>query len=197
MINKRKLILILSVLLSAIPVLAVIKSNSLEGFRVVEARKCSLEIENLMLCADSSKIVVSAGEPVSLKLSWTNSSDTERNLSSIHYSISVINDKGEKLLPIQQQKQLESQRQIKNNKTSLEEEPTEELIVTVFSSTYNPSIFVEAREEMVSDLKLTGEDGYDLTAKGIYRISISKTVPSLKEGKSVEFVLDGIEIEVK
>jgi len=38
---------------------------------------------------------------------------------------------------------------------------------------------------------------YDLTSKGIYRVTISKKVASLEKEKTIEFVLNDIEIQMK
>lgn len=196
--SRRKYEILTLMLLFTFPTLAVSQIDTDKFANSLISKKCSLEIEKLKLCTDFSKIVIAAGESVSLNLSWANLSNAERNINALDYFVVINDEKGEKLLTTSQQKQVEMQKQLRIvDATSTVDESTEEVVLTVVSRTYNPGISVAERQTRTDQLKLSEKYGYDLSAKGKYKVSISKTVPCLEQGKTIEFVLDNIEIEVK
>ena len=200
--NKKNTILIVGLLLFTLPVLAIIKDNSDKFGKFLTYEKCSLEIEKLKLCTDNPKIIVNAGEPVKLKLSWVNLSNSERHIRTtpFGYSVLINNEKGEKIIPIFRQQQIEREKQMNssgNSKTVITDEVIREINRSLNSSGSNPGMYIEPNQSENDEIKLTEKYDYDFTAKGIYYVTISKTVPSLENEQTIEFVLDNIEIEVK
>ena len=170
-------------LLIALPAFAIINSNSYDSGKASVSEKCSAEIEGLKMCVDTSKITVKSGEPIIVGLSWTNSSEIARFIMlASRYSITIKDEKGKKLNTVTQQKILDGTY-----------EPPKEIKVIAGSLR---GLYIEPHQTETDHLPLKGRD-YDLTAKGIYKLSISKTAGSLEEGKTIEFVIEDIEIKVK
>lgn len=194
--KKRNALLIFGILLFTLPVLAIIKSGSPEFGKNLSAETCSSVVENLKLCIADSKITVDSGEPLVIHLSWINLSNAERYIGvrSSGYSITINDEKGKKLIPVFEQRQMDREKRIQNSTAT-----TEDLSgITVVRSGSDRGIYLEANETE-SDTALLDKlpYDYDLTAKGKYNVSISKTVASLEDGKKIEFVINDIEIQVK
>lgn len=195
--NKRKTILLFGVLFFALPVFALIQNNSHDFRRVLSFEKCSAVIEGLKVCVESSEITVNSGEPVTVNLTWINSSDIDRRIGtrSSNYSVTINNEKGEKLLTVLQQQIRERQKRM-NAPNAMEED--KKGFIRMISRGSSRSIYVEPNQTETDQIQLTESTyDYDLTNKGKYKVTISKTVPSLEEGKTIEFVIEGIEIKVK
>lgn len=200
--NTKYTILVFGLLLFSLPALAIFKNTSYNVEPFSENEKCSLEIENLKLCVDDNKTNLSSDEPVKLKLKWINSSDTGRYIRNrpSSYSVTVRNEKGKKLIPIFQHKQKEREQQMKNSGELTPEQTAElerETRRSLASAGSNPGIYVEPNQSQTDEIRLTKDYDYNFTAKGKYYITITKKVPSLEKGQTIEFVIDNIEIEVK
>lgn len=193
--NKKTIIPLIGVLLLiVIPALAMIESNFYEYKNTLNPVKCSDEIEKLKLCIENSKIIVNSGEQVRVNLFWVNISDSNRRIGrqSSDYSIIVKDKSNKKLIPVFEQKFMEKQKQIQESG-----EKEKGMVARVISGSYK-GLYAEANG-IEKDVILLNDKmyDYDLTSKGIYRLTISKKVESLEKGKTIEFVLNGIEIQVK
>lgn len=162
------------------------KGNSYIFGQTLISEKCSAETEGLKLCTSISKISLNSDEKVYLDLSWTNSSNIERKIMrDTSYSVTIISEKGEKLIPVSRQKNLK-------DITSEDWEKTGKVSFGSYKT-----IFLEPNQTQTVRISLTEKYDYDLTVKGEYKISISKSVPSLEKEKTLEFVIDDIELEIK
>lgn len=149
--------------------------------------KCSEEIEGLKLCTNTPKIIQNSGEPIVIRFSWVSSLEIERFISvGSSYDISVVDEKGKKLIPVYEQ-------HVK------EEGLTKENIHKLFFGRGRSSkgVFLKPRGTYPTGIKLTEFYDYDLSAKGKYYIRIKKSIPSLNKEKNITFVLDNIEVEIK
>ena len=192
--NRRILVLLIGTLLVAIPALAIIKGHSPSFVNSSDSERCSNEIEELKLCVENSKITVSSGEQVQIKLVWVNSSDTERRIGNRRsgYSVTVIDKNGKKLIPVFEQKLKERQEQIQKSG-----EDDKGIIFRTFSGG-DRGLYADAKGIEKDEILLNGKMyDYDLTAKGSYRVNISKRVESNEKAKTIEFVLQDIEIQVR
>ncbi len=185
--SKNIAVLLIGILLTALPVIAIVKGNlfSIEANQNFE--KCSSRIEGLKLCADNPTIAVNSDEPIRIKLSWVNSSNEERKIMRAGYYFVKITDEQEKPL------ERVFQQKIKNHSMTKDDWATK-----LARNSYT-SIFLDAHETRNDEIRLTENYAYDfdLTKKGRYKLTISKTIPSLEKGKTIEFVIDDVEIEVK
>ena len=194
--NRSKIILMLGILLFVLSGFAIVKSNSYDLRSALSTRKCSAEIEGLKFCAESSKITVTSGEPVYINFTWSNSSDVYRHagISPLAYSVIVKSENGEKVNTIYQQKEIDKQKRIENN-TSTEEDKT---VISHSFSGSGRSIRLAPGEALPDRIVLTGDYfNYELANKGRYYVTVSRSLPSLESGKTIEFVIDDIEIQVK
>jgi hypothetical protein len=192
--NKRTTILLIGVLLIALPVLAIMKSNSYKFENTLGSEKCSSEIEGLKLCVENPKVVVNSGEQVRIKLFWVNTSDADRRIGnrSTDYSVTVKDKNGKKLIPVYEQRFMERLKQMRESG-----EKDKGLVARVISGSYK-GLYADANGIEKDEIRLTEKMyDYDLTSKGIYHVTISKKVASLEKGKTIEFVLNDIEIQVK
>ncbi len=200
--SKKHTFSIIGILLFTLPVLAIIKINSHNFGNFQAYEKCSLETENLKICMKTPKITIKSGEPVKLELFWINLSDTERHIRTtpFDYSVVINDEKGEKLTPIFQQQQKEREKQLNisgNSPTVMTEEVTREINRSLNSSGSNRGIYIEPNQSKKDEIDLAEVYDYDLTTKGNYVVTIRKTISSLEEGKTIEFVIENIEIKVK
>lgn len=192
--NKRTTILLIGMLLTALPVLAIVKSNFYKYGKTLGSEKCSREIEKLKLCVENLKVVVNSGEQIRIKLFWVNMSASDRRIGrrSNEYNVTVTDKSGKKLAPVYVQRFMERQKQLRESG-----EEDKGIILRTFSGS-DRGLYAEAngieKDEILLNDKMYD---YDLTAKGIYRVPISKKVTSLEKGKTIEFVLNDIEIQVK
>ena len=185
--NKRYVVSIIVMIFIALPILAVVQSDSFKGFSQMDLEKCSLEIEGLKLCTSTPKLVVNSDDPVRLKLFWVNSTDKDRTISSASsYNLTITDEKEEKLIPVLQKKMRDG---------PLTNEDNEKLFRRIRGS--DRGIYIEANQRENQEVWLTEQYDYDLTAKGKYYVTIRKTIPSLESEQTIEFVLDNIEIEVR
>ena len=192
--KKRTTILLSGILFIALPVLAVMKSNSYKFENTLGSEKCSREIEKLKLCVENSKVTVSSGEQVQIKLFWVNTSDAERRIGrrSTGYDVTVADKNGKKLIPVYMQRFTERLKKIQESG-----EKEHGFIASVMSGS-DRGLYAEAKGTEKDEILLTDKMyDYDLTSKGTYYVTISKKVASLEKGKTVEFVLNDIEIQVK
>lgn len=192
--SKRTMILLSGILLIALPVLAVMKSNSYKFENTLGSEKCSSEIEKLKLCVENPKVIVNSGEQVRIKLLLVNTSNSDRRIGSgaTGYSVTVTDENGKKLIPIYEQRFTERLNQMQKSG-----EKDKGIILRTFSGS-NRGLYAEANGIEKDEIRLTDKMyDYDLTSKGIYHLTISKKVESLEKGKNIEFVLNDIEIQVK
>lgn len=190
--TKRATILLIGILLTVLPVSAVMKNNSYENTLVSE--KCSSEFEGLKLCVENPKVIVNSGEEVRIKLFWVNTSDSERRIGSrsTGYDVTVTDENGKKLIPVYMQRLLEKQKKMRESG-----EEDKGYVLRAFSGS-DRGLYTEANGMEKDEIRLTDKMyDYDLTSKGIYQVTISKKVGSLEKGKTIEFVLNDIEIQVK
>jgi hypothetical protein len=191
--NKRTTILLIVILLIALPVLAVMKSNSYKYENALGSEKCSSEIENLKLCVENPKVVVNSGEQVRIKLFWVNTSNLDRRIErrSTGYSVKVTDQNGKKLIPVFEQRFIERKERIRKSG-----EEDKGVILRTFSGS-DRGLYAEATGMEKDEIRLTDKMyDYDLTSKGTYYVTISKKVASLDKEKTIEFVLNDIEIQV-
>ncbi|HSK74311.1 MAG TPA: hypothetical protein VK892_21610 [Pyrinomonadaceae bacterium] len=192
--NKRILILLIGTLLVALPVLAIIESHSHSFVKTSDFERCSNEVEELKLCVENSIVTVSSGEQVQIKLVWVNSSDADRRIGNRRsgYSVTVTDKNGKKLIPVFEQKLIERQERIRKSG-----EEDKGIILRTFSGS-DRGLYAEAKGIEKDKILLNDKMyDYDLTSKGIYFVTISKKVASLEKGKTIEIVLNDIEIRVK
>lgn len=183
--NKNVAVLLIGILLFTLPVLALFKVNSYNSRTNQSLEKCSPEVEGLKLCIGNPTIVVDSDKLIRIKLFWVNSSVEDREIMKAgSYPVKITDEQGEQVDPVFQQK-------IKTHSMTKDywgKRPTR--------GSYT-SIFLAPNQTMSDEIWLTENYDYDLSKKGKYSISIRKTVPSLEEGKTIEFVIDNIEIKVK
>ena len=198
--NRRIAVLLVGTLLFTLPALAIINDNTIRLGQILGSEKCSLQIEDLKLCAENSKITVNSGEPVKIKVSWVNSSNIDRRIGtySSGYKVIIIDQKGEKLIPVFLQRQMERQQRVNSSgDRTMTEEDINEFRRTVRGGS-DRGIYVEANQTENDEIKLTEVMyDYDLTNRGKYIVTISKAVASLQGEKAIEFVIENIEIEVR
>lgn len=191
--NKRNTILLFGILLITLPVLAIMKSNSYKYENTLGSEKCSSEIEGLKLCVENPKVVVNSREQVRIKLFWVNASDSDRRIGrrSTGYDVTVTDENGRKLIPVYMQRFTERLKQIRESG-----EKEQGFIARVMSGS-DRGFYVDANRIEKDEIILTDKMyDYDLTSKGIYYVTISKKVASLEKEKTIEFVLNDIEIRV-
>lgn len=198
--SQRSTVLAVLVLLFTLPTLAIIKSNIYEFGSSLNFETCSQQIEDLKICTENTKITVNSGEPVVIKVFWINSSDTDRYIGTriSGYSVVINNERGEKLVPTFLQRQMEREKRLAADPTAtLTEEDRKEFRRWMRGGS-DRGIYIEANQKEADTIKLTEINyDYDLTKKGKYQVTISKTIASLEQGKTIEFVLDNIELEIK
>lgn len=192
--NKRITIMLIGMLLTAQPVLAIVKSNFYKYGKTLDIEKCSDEIEKLKLCVENSKIVVNSGEQVRINIFWVNASEKARRIGNRRsgYSVTVIDKSSNKLIPVFEQKLKERQERIRKYG-----EEDKGIIFWTFSGS-DRGLHAEANGIEKDEIRLTDKMyDYDMTSKGIYYVTITRKVESLEKGKTIEFVLNDIEIQVK
>lgn len=192
--NKRITILLIGIGLIALPALAVIKGDLYILGKAAGSERCSNEVESLKLCVENPKIVVNSGEPVRIKVFWANASEKSRRIGnrSSGYSVTVNDKSGNKLIPVFEQKFIEKQNQLRK----IGEE--DKGVIMRITGGGDRGLHIEAKGIEKDEILLNDKMyDYDLTSKGIYYVTISKKIASLEKGKNIEFVLNGIEIQVK
>ena len=197
--NRRDRMLVIILLLFALPIFIVVKGSTYEIQNNSKSEKCSAETEGLKLCIKSSEITVNSGEPVNIELLWVNSSDENRfiKMDSSDYSVMIKTEKDETLIPVFQQRLMEIKKRLAKPNEQLIVEEEKELTRRITRGN-GRDFSVQANQSRIDEIKLTDiRYDYDLTKKGKYSVTISRTIPSLEEGKAIEFVIDDIEIEVK
>lgn len=187
--SKRNAALIIGLLLFTLPVSAAVKSRSDDFFtNFPDTEKCSSEIEQLKLCIDSAKLTIESGNEAVLKVRWINSGNFERRFRGRPFDcrITIKNEKGETLTQVLQKK-------IQDGSAA-----SEDLARWIrLHSGSSRGMLIGANQTLAGEIQLVRWYDYDLTARGIYFVTISKTLPGLESEKTIEFVIDGIEIEVK
>jgi hypothetical protein len=184
--KKTYILIALATILAACSVFAVMRDNA-AGNAALNSKKCSVEQDGLQLCADNLKMKVKSGEPVRIKLLWTNTSEIERQITRAStYKVTVVDEEKQTLIPVLERKMKEG---------TMTDEDRQRFVV-LGRGKGNP-IFLEPGESSSYEILLTERYDYDLKAKGKYYVTISKTISGAENSKSLEFVVDGIEIEVE
>lgn len=195
--NKIITVLICSLLFLILPMFALSQTNLSDSDKSSDSEKCTTEIEGLKFCVKSSEITVNSGEPINIEFTWNNSSGAVRRvgLKFVDYSLIIKNEKGKKLNTVLEQLKIDGEKRIKNNTAT--EEDKKGFIVAFRGSGRSTRL---APGETQSDRVIIDDYyfgyNYDLTEKGKYKVTVSRTVPSLEKGKIIEFLIDGIEITV-
>lgn len=188
--NKKWIFLIIMVGFLIIPALAFTQSNLLLNIvkNIQQSKEqCSLEIEGLKLCTDTSLITVDSGNQVRIKLYWVNSTDADRSiLRASSYKVTILNEKDEKLIPV-------LQRKIQNG--NLTDEDNEKLFKKA-RGRYR-SLYVEANKIERDEVWLTEKYDYDLTKEGNYYVTLEKDIFSAEGNTEIKFVLNNIKVQVK
>ena len=199
--SGRSAFLAILALLFTLPTMAVIESNMNKLGQTLSFETCTQQIEDLRLCVENTRITVNSGEPVVIKVSWVNSSEIDRSLGLAIpiYSVTIYDEKGEKLIPVFLQRQMERDKRLAaDSQPQMTEEDIKEFGRIIRRGGSSRGNYVKANQKKNNEIKLTDiMYDYDLTKKGKYKVTINQTTASLEKGKTIEFVLDNIELEIK
>ncbi len=198
--NIRSKIIITLTLIFILPSILAAQDNSAEIQLNSPSEKCSAEIEGLKVCAKSSKITVKSGEPVTINLVWKNLLPVERRIGRSYqgYSVTIVNEKDEKLVPVFLQRLIEREKRMEaSGDYTMTEEDFKEMRRRITGGS-DRGVDVGENQTTKDYVSLTsiGYD-YDLTKKGEYKVTISRKVQGFGYYNANEFMIENIEIEVK
>lgn len=156
--------------------------------------KCSSEIEGLKLCVENSTLFVNSGEQVRINLFWVNTSFSDRRIGrrSEGYRVTVADENGKKVIPGFGQTLLERRERMRNSG-----EEDKGIIFRSFGGS-DRGLYVEANGMEKDEIRLTGKMyDYNFGSKGPYHVTVSRRVASLEKTRTIEVVLDDIEVHVR